>query len=178
MLYRSIGSKDGPPTSALISVALSLTEAPEIYVCGVRLTTEQCSLLQEGLDWNEKRTVDVEIVTAFLDKLSLCSGNDDGHFHQLMLSSRRLFVSKSGEKSAILDSVNKTVRSTRCSYLIEQSSQQRCAACNRLRACLRVAYQRSLKPQSAAARKYTANAFLKTPERKRKFASLAREKQI
>ena len=178
MVYRSIGSMDGPPPSALISVALSLTEAPDIFVCGVRLTTEQCSLLKEGFNWNTKRTVDVEDVTAFLDKVSLCSGNDDGHFRQLMLSSRRLFVSRSGEKSAVLDSVNKTVRSYKCSYLIEQSSQQRCAACNRLRACLRVAYQRWLKPQTATARKYTANAFLKTPERKRKFASLAREKQI
>ena len=130
---------DGPPTSALVSVALSSTEAPDIFVCGVRLTTEQCSLLKEGFNWNTKRTVDVEDVTAFLEKVSLCSGNDDGHFRQRMLSSRRLFVSRSGEKSAVLDSVNKTVRSNRCSYLVEQSSQQRCAACNRLRACLRVA---------------------------------------
>ncbi len=116
---------------------------------------------------------------SILEKCSICPGNCDERFVDMVNAHKGKLLARSGEVRAYCESgfpvscggsvVSTTVRTSACPIITPQG---RCSLCNDYRKQLRMSHSRWIKKTQDSPQKFANDRFLTTPQRKKKMKSL------
>ena len=114
-----------------------------------------------------------------VESSAVCPGNFDERFVELAQAQKGMFLTKSGEVRAYLETgislpynnntISATVRTSSCQLI---TNSGRCSSCDEYRKQLRTAHSRLVKKKTGSPQKFTNDRFLNTPQRAKKMDTL------
>ena len=135
-----------------------------MHVHGLSVDLQQCTALktvpkQLNVHW-------FKMLVAQLDAMSVCSGNSDTKFTDMLESKNGKIVSCTGATTAYLDTIcQKTVRCHNCTLLVEGTD--RCSGCSKYRDNLRAIHSNYVKSQQRGLSQKCNLRYMNSSQKKR-----------